>query len=119
MKHPPQERDLVPGRTIAGIAAGVVASTIGGVLVAWGIARCDARDVEDERLPPHVTDEASAEVNGIERALFRLEAQGLELNQRAAAHLSSYGWVDRDRGLVRIPIHTAFRVLLERQGGRP
>ena len=119
MKHPPQERDLVPGRTIAGISAGVVAATIGGVLVAWGILRCDARDVEDERMSSRLLDEASAEVNAMERALFQLEAQGLEMNQRAAAHLSSYGWIDRDRGLVRIPIHAAFRVLLERQGGQP
>ncbi len=119
MKHPPQEPDLVPGRKIAGVAAGVVASTIAGVLAAWGIARCDARDVEDERFTRRVRDEASVEVNGIERALFRIEAQGLEMNQRAAAHLSSYGWIDRDRGIVRIPIEAAFQVVLARRGGQP
>jgi hypothetical protein len=116
MKHPPQERDLVPGRTIAGISVGVIAATIAGVLVAWGILRCDARDLERLSARPR---EVPEEVSGIERTLFQLEAQGLEQNQRAAAHLSSYGWVDRDRGLVRIPIEAAFRALLERQGGQP
>jgi hypothetical protein len=118
MKHPAQERDLVPGRAIAGISVGVIAATVAGVLVAWGILRCDARDVEDERLSAR-PGEVIEEVNAMERALFQLEAQGLEMNARAAAYLSSYGWVDRDRGLVRIPIHAAFRVLLERQGDRP
>ncbi len=117
MKHPPQERDLVPGRPIGAIAIGVVVSTIAGVLAAYGIGRCDARDLEDERSSqrPRVP----AEVNAMETVPFAVEAQGLEMNRAAAAYLSRYGWIDRERGIVHIPIEAAFEVVLARQGRAP
>lgn len=115
MRHPPQEQDLVPGRTIAGVSAGVVAATIAGVLAAYAIGRCDAPELGAGRTSPQV----AAEVSAMERLPFQVEAQGLEANRRAAAHLSSYGWIDRERGIVHIPIEAAFQVLLTRRGREP
>src|ERR1051326_5575586 len=40
-----------------------------------------------------------------------------DLDQRRAAereHLERYGWVDRDRGIARIPIERAMKLLSER-----
>lgn len=115
MKHPPQERDLVPGRTIGAVAAGVIAATIGGAYAAYAIGSCDVDELAIQRTSPHVR----GEVNAMETLPFQVEAQGLEDRRRAAAYLSSYGWIDRERGLVRIPIEAAFQVLLTRRGGRP
>ena len=117
MKHPPQESDLVPGRTIATVAAGVVVASAIGVLAAYAIRRASARELAGGAPParPHVP----AEVNAMEAVPFSVEAQGLDMNRRAAAYLASYGWIDRERGLVHIPIEAAFEVVLARRGGKP
>lgn len=48
----------------------------------------------------------------IERAWPALDRQFRE-------HLETYGWVDRRKGTVRIPIERAMKLLVERQGGKP
>ena len=113
MRNPPQERDLVPGRMIARVALGVVTATVAGVLAALAIGRAGAPDLAVGQTLPH----PPAEVNAMETHPFSVEAQGLDAHRRAAAHLSSYGWVDRRRGLVHIPIEAAFQIVLARQGG--
>jgi hypothetical protein len=42
----------------------------------------------------------------------RLELEALRA--REAAELTTYGWIDRDAGTLRIPIHRAMELLLER-----
>ena len=37
-----------------------------------------------------------------------------QLNQRAEQRLKTYGWIDREHGIVRIPIDRAMEVLAER-----
>lgn len=113
MKHPPQEADLVPGRMIAGVTVGVVVAIAAGVVIAWGIGRCSsAGGVPDRTLgaPPH-------EVSSMERRVFSVQAQGIELDERADAFLSTYGWVDRDARTVHVPIGVAFDLYLARRGG--
>jgi hypothetical protein len=120
MRHPPQEADLIRGGAVTGVAIGVVLATILGVWVAWGIGSCTTRELggrwaragtAGERVPP--------EVNAIETGTFRAQAQGIELNRRTEAYLSTYGWVDRNRGIVHVPLDVAFDLYLARQGGAP
>jgi hypothetical protein len=37
-----------------------------------------------------------------------------QYNARAAAELSSYGWVDKQQGVVRIPVERAMEMVVER-----
>ena len=62
-------------------------------------------------------------VTGIERDLPRPPAPALEIHPRVTLHslraredavLHSYGWIDRDRHIVRIPIERATQLLAER-----
>ena len=119
MKNPPQEADLIPGKAVIAVGVGVVVSIVIGCLIAYGIADCHSRElgVVWRGEPPA---QVPGEVNAMETRVFTTEAQGLDMHRQAAARLSSYGWVDRNREIVHVPIETAFGLLLARereQGG--
>lgn len=117
MKHPPQEPDLVRGPMIFGVGVGVVVATIVGVLVAAGLERCRARELGGERYLGEQPGTGS-DVGMVRTRLFTVEAQGLDEHARAAARLRSYGWTDRARGIVHIPIDAAATLYLERRARR-
>jgi hypothetical protein len=113
MIHPPQEPDIVPGRPIAAIGFGVIVAVVLCALIALWIESCGTQGRSPSRAaegPPIPED-----VSGVETRPFSEQAQGIEMNQRASALLSTYSWVDRDRGIVRVPLEVAYQLLLERQ----
>ena len=115
MIHPPQEPDIVPGRPIAAVGFGLIVAIVACAVTAVGIEACSTRGRAPWRFalgPP-----IPADVSGVETRPFAVEAQGLEMNQRAEQLLSTYSWVDRDRGVVRVPITVGFQLLLQKQGG--
>jgi hypothetical protein len=108
-----QEPDTVPGRAIlAAVAAALVAIAL-GTAIAWGLVDCGgARPLAVRpvnRVPP--------EVSAMETTQFGERAQGLEDRRAASAWLSTYGWIDRQAGVVHIPIETAIDLYLRRRGG--
>jgi hypothetical protein len=129
MKHPAQEPNLVPSNLVVAAILGVIAAIAIGCVGASAIASrrsaaqrsnpgapgARLRGVPPEVVPP--------EVNAIETVPFSVEAQGLAAHQLAEVWLSGYGWVDRGRRIVRIPIDVAFEVYLAnqrpRRGGAP
>jgi hypothetical protein len=123
VRHPPQERDILPGRRISAVVIGAVLATIAGVLVAYAIGRCRARELGVDWIPPPPRPQIRSEVNAVETRPFALQAQGLEGNRTAEDWLSSYGWVDRERRIIHVPIEVAFDLYLARQqetsGDRP
>lgn len=48
-----------------------------------------------------------------ERGITGEEGRGQALTRRKLEELSRFGWVDQDRGLVRIPIEDAMRLVAE------
>jgi hypothetical protein len=115
MIHPPQEPDLVPVRNVSAIGLGVILVIAACCLVALGIESCGTRGRAPER--PASGPEIPEDVSDIETRVFAVQAQGLEANQRAEQLLSRYSWVDRDRGIIRVPVEVAYQLLLERQRG--
>jgi hypothetical protein len=66
----------------------------------------------DRRAPPRSERVGEAPLPHLE------ETPGLQLGairRREERELQSYGWIDRDRGVVRIPIERAMQLLLERR----
>lgn len=102
-----QEPDLVPGRPILAVVAGAIAATALGVAIAWRLADCGGPRPHPATMP--------AEVSAVETTLFGERAQGIEDHRAAEAWLSSYGWVDRERGIVHIPIDAAIDLYLRRR----
>ncbi|MCW5808601.1 MAG: hypothetical protein KIT31_39990, partial [Deltaproteobacteria bacterium] len=112
MKHPPQEPDVVNRHAIAMSGIGVTVAIAVGVVVVFLLAGSSTRELAAggatrRGLP--------TEVSNVELAPFEAEAQGLEGNQYATHFLDTFGWVDRERGIVHVPIDTAIRLYLTRR----
>lgn len=104
-----QERDELPGNRLTAIGVSVLIVSAMFSLVAWGVLRCNATPQPPDRdqIPPD-------EVNQIELTLFRdLPDYGADRRIRQA-WLETYGWVERERGIIHIPIERAIELYLER-----
>jgi hypothetical protein len=87
---------------MVGLALCVVA-----YLIMWGRERALRPSMhfpERDAPAPHA-------VSGVREELFELAHPAPDLKARQRASLSKYGWVDRSRGLVRIPIERAMDVV--------
>jgi len=118
MKHPAQEPDLIASNAVVASILGVIAAIAIGCVIAQGIAgwrtaalRGDPSAAAErmQGIPPEVV---PPEVNAIETLPFSVDAQGLASHQLAEAQLSGYGWVDRGRRILHVPIEVAFDVYL-------
>ena len=135
-----QESDRVPGKGILVAAACLIAISAIGVVAAYFISEHSSAELARERRQPLYVDDGPGpaprpipaptpgappapgaipghvpeEVNHIEQVLFSERAPGLE--ERASEHtlLRSYGWVNRDARLVRIPIDRAIELYVQR-----
>jgi hypothetical protein len=94
---------------------------------AWAALTVDA---QTGRLlsPDHPGPDATVlERTTLEFSLFDLEARGVEKRARDRARLDQLGWVDRDAGVVHVPIDLAMELTVDRfsrqppsrQGGQP
>jgi hypothetical protein len=120
MKHPPQDPDLVPSNLVVAAILGVIVAIVIGCVVTQGIASWRTAELHSdpsasaERMqgaPPEVP----PEVNAMETVLFSVQAQGPESHRVAETWLSGYGWVDRGRRILHVPIDVAFDVYLATQ----
>jgi hypothetical protein len=104
-----QEPDRVQGKIVVLTFAGtVVIASIAVAAEAILLAR--ARPPPELRAaePRHV-----ASVGSIQQRPFERPAVGLELKAEQKRRLESYGWVDRNRGVVHLPIERAMDWSLE------
>jgi hypothetical protein len=108
-----RERTDVDTRAILRFGAGILGGLVATFLLLFGlfayfnvrearVGRGPARLVKPEQLPPEPTLEISPRANLAE--LRAAENQALE----------TYGWVDKERGVVRIPIERAMEIIAER-----
>lgn len=108
--------DLKP-RTIAifGLALSVVVAAC-LIVAAWMFDFFAARRAEEDR-PPSPLARAESPAG----ALLQVNAPSdlARLRAEEDATLSTYGWVDREAGIVRIPIDQAMRLLVERSAKPP
>lgn len=94
----------VPSRVVgllAAIVAGVIALSVAGLLLVFPGGTADAPKALKDRMPePRLQPDPLGDMR--------------DYRARAARESASYGWIDRDRGVVRIPIEEAARRVLER-----
>lgn len=117
MNHPPQEPDVLPGRTLTGVGGGVVLATVAGVMIAIAIGRCRSHELGHEWVPLLGRPPITGDINAIETRLLSVEAQGIEAHQREDAWLHSYGWIDRAHQIVHVPIDVAIDLYLSTRQG--
>ncbi|XXX71936.1 hypothetical protein WMF30_30250 [Sorangium sp. So ce134] len=116
-----QEEDLLPWRRILAVAFAVV--VIFFILGIWSWTILRGR--EAELRPAGRTLERAREgfeprgvVAGVDQRLFQRRATGEEglgttLNRKKHEELGRFGWADRGRGIVQIPIEDAMNLVVE------
>lgn len=115
---PPRAPDAVSGRRISGVLAGALIVFTFFVVSAW--AQLQAREKHLNPAGPSEPQElGKAEVNLINTGLFQLDTRAYEETNEQRRKLHEYGWVDRDGGVVHLPIERAIeRVVGEQQQRR-
>ena len=131
MEHPIQERDRMRGGPAVAVMVVSVAVIVAGVASAWWLlrselARSGARDggigrtlgpppAERERLPRRLGGLLQTQVEQGEGGRSREEAAARRRNEPP----DRWGWIDRERGVARMPIDRAMDLVLERYAAEP
>jgi hypothetical protein len=114
-----QEEDILPWRRILLAALAVVIVLV--LLATWGASILRAREAKlrPSRVYPEQDLGPRHEVAGVQQQLFQQKGIGGEVglgqarNRKKHEELSRFGWADRERGLVQIPIEEAMGLVAE------
>ena len=122
MIHPKEEpgSSPTPPREKEGIRWGLVGLiaivslgvfTLGGGWAAWILAKPDGRlTMRSTSAPPELGQD---EIGIVNQRLFEEGASATPLRQAQRKRLGSYGWVDREKGLIHMPIERAMQLVAE------
>jgi hypothetical protein len=125
-----QDEDIVPTRRIVLVLIVTIAVTLGGILWAGLLLGFRERALRPEGTAGVLLGAAAAGERkappgpqAIFGEPFDLGMPGQEENRRARERLASWGWVDREKGVVHVPVEEVMKWLAEgaggREGGRP
>ncbi len=106
------QEDHLPQKKIAAVAAAAFAIMALSIWVAYALLA----DVEHElgREPGFsAVQRAPHQISGVFQTEIERDQSGLRMRRAAEEELDHYAWVDRDRGLVSIPIERAMELRAE------
>jgi len=116
--NPPEEERL-PFGLVAAVGLLSLALFAGAVLWARAILRDETRAALPRGEAP-ATRVGQDEIGIVDQRMFELEGRAEHLRREQLKRLGSYGWVDRDGGVIHIPISRAMDEVtaeLSRGGG--
>ena len=120
LTNPPEEERLPFGILAAAAITALVIFT-GGVLWTRAILRDETRAALPHGEAP-ITRAGQDEIGIVDQRMFELEGRAEQLRRAQRQRLGSYGWVDRDAGVIHIPISKAMDEVvteLSREGAQP
>jgi|SRR5690606_11494641 len=111
--HPEQERDLETKSVWRVFFVGVGVTIVATLFATWAALEVLSQAGTIRSPVPLVPADTVVGPDGIEQRMFDLQARGLAHRRMEHAELERYGWIDRSRGLVRIPIDRAISLAAE------
>lgn len=108
--HERKDADVI---SIAMIAVMLLLTIVVCLMLCWGALRVLNREREASESNRQRTIPPAQEVHG-SRLLVDPGSEREQTRAREKAELNSYGWVDRQGGIVRIPVTRAMQLLVER-----
>ncbi len=115
--HPPAEEDRIASGKIVGVGVAALIVFFLGSLAA-GMGMVSMRRAVNPAGPPALPAEAGqAKIGFVEQRLFEHANQGVAWRAQAQRRLATTGWVDREKGVVHIPIDRAMELV--EKGARP
>jgi hypothetical protein len=115
--HPPAEEDRIASAKIVWV--GVVALVVfflGSLAAGMGM-RAMRRTINPDGPPAVPTEAGKPKIGMVEQRLFEHANQGVAWREQAEQRLQGTGWVDREKGIVHIPIERAMGMV--EKGARP
>jgi hypothetical protein len=103
---PPQEEDAPRVRKAVVISVVTLLTFAGGIAWVLLILRSEPM-TPDSFQPPRPNRLHGSEIGIVDQPLFEGDRRLLQLTQDKRKWLESYGWVDRDAGIIHIPIERA------------
>ncbi len=101
-----EDRVSTPRILAVGIASLVIFIVAGGLVSLFFEARMTAA-----RPPPLPAEVGRSKIGMVEQQLYELSQRGARDREVRLERLGSYGWVDRDAGIVHIPIDRAMQLV--------
>jgi hypothetical protein len=105
-----QERDRINTPRIIVVSIGSLIIFALGVLAAWWMLDVRTRRFQPQGPPPPPALAGEPKIGMVEQRPFAIPSDFMD---RQRQRLSSYGWVDRARGQVHIPIERAMQIVVE------
>ena len=112
--HSRSEEDVISSRAIVLVGVAALVIFLLGSLAASAYLRVKQGEHPPLALPPET---GQNKIGLVEQQLFELADRGERERARKLQRLSSYGWVDRQAGVVHVPIERAMELVV--QGVRP
>ena len=110
-----EERRDIDVKAIAWFGLALVLAAAAIHVGAWALMRgFESREAAADRLPPALVRDRGARVPPEPRLRTAPRADLAELRAAEERVLETYGWVDRQRGIARIPIERAMDIVAKR-----
>lgn len=91
-------------RIVAVVITGVAITVLSLIIVRAWIG-------PPETIPSQLHGEVPREIARIDQTLIEVDQAAIDKRTRQRQQLDTYGWVDKEQGLVRIPVERAFELL--------
>ena len=109
--------EALPRARIAGTIVAAVLVTVGLCAFVELFLRTRVGAIRPSRQFPEHALGAPRDVAGVRQDLFRIARPQPTEKERSRRELESFGWVDRERGIVRIPVEAAIDIVARRASG--
>ena len=114
-----QEPDIVAARSMVKVSVLAVGVGLLGVFFSALLLETNTGGIRGNLAEGAAPRSAGEEIAHIEQTPIWGPARGLEKQRAQREELGRYGWVDRDAGLVSIPIDRAMELFEQRQKEEP
>ena len=107
-----QEPERLPMRKLVAVA--VVALIVFTAATLWSIQilHRESGMTEPQHALPIPREIGRAEIGIVDQRLFELQLEAQHKRQEQMKRLSSYGWVDRQKGIIHLPIDRAMEQMV-------
>lgn len=119
--HPPAEEDRIGSRTIVMVGVGALLVFFVASLAAIGAMKRQQGRINPDGAAPLPAELGQSKIGLLEQRLFENSNQADVVHRVQRSKLESYGWVDREQGIIRMPIDRGIQMVIagERPEGAP
>ena len=100
----PRDPEHLPIGKVLAVAAIAAVIFLLSVLWAERTLRAENRTIEPATIPPEV---GRSQIGMVNQRLFELHEEAIKKRAEQERRLNSYGWVDRDKQIIHLPIERA------------